>query len=153
MRGRRRRSLLASLVRDVLAPAVVGGGADVSDFARVPEAKAAALGCARLLAEASEALCPGGDAEPWTRLATALYALLGQLNSAPQAKTLGTADEDEPLSGDAAFSELRFGEDDDDDTFPEIPDAVAFARGQLAPLFQSQPRFRVLHERLGAALS
>ncbi|KAK7231086.1 nuclear export signal receptor [Aureococcus anophagefferens] len=100
---------------------------EAAAFASAVDAKAAAVGAVKLLAEAPDALTPNGDTSAWSCLGSVLFALLKRLAGAALAgdATIDRSDDvpDELLAGyDATFSKLHFGTQKSDDAFAEIPD-------------------------------
>ena len=138
--------LLPQLVVHVLAPHVLG---EAAAFASAVDAKAAAVGAVKLLAEAPDALTPNGDTSAWSCLGSVLFALLKRLAGAALSgdATIDRSDDvpDELLAGyDATFSKLHFGTQKSDDAFAEIPDTQTFAMTHLTQLVATKPHFQPL---------
>ncbi|KAH8061548.1 hypothetical protein JL722_4179 [Aureococcus anophagefferens] len=136
--------LLPQLVVHVLAPHVLG---EAAAFASAVDAKAAAVGAVKLLAEAPDALTPNGDTSAWSCLGSVLFRLLKRLAGAALAgdATIDRSDDvpDELLAGyDATFSKLHFGTQKSDDAFAEIPDTQTFAMTHLTQLVATKPHFQ-----------
>ena len=136
--------MLPQLVVHVLAKHALN-----QPFTDAVDAKAAAVGAAKLLALTPDALTPNGDTNAWSTLGAVLFALLKGLSG----QTLGgdapldRSDDvpDELLAGyDATFSKLHFGTQKNDDAFADIPDTHAFAMTQLTQLVANKPHFQPL---------